>query len=223
MHLNFFSTQAGPRERQLQRRHNNPLFGSDNPVTQQQIQNAQQQDQKAAQDFMLQFRELVQRVVAMDKNIEGDAVLVIKAQLAQQYALCAGMYGDSSAVQVAIKKLISTISTTLRNASQNDPHALEKFLEDDEHTALHLQLCSYAIVSDILNPDKVIADDELVPALLSEPEDALQSALTLFPPERMAVMVTEAKGLLKQVEAAGHSLPLAWQRLSQMQNWLQSE
>ena len=96
-------------------------------------------------------------------------------------------------------------------------------LEDDEHTALHLQLCSHAIVSDILNPDKVIADDDLVPALLSEPEDALQSALTLFPPERMAVMVTEAKGLLKQVEAAGHSLPLAWQRLSQMQNWLQSE
>jgi hypothetical protein len=201
MHLNFFSTQAGPRERQLQRRHNNPLFGSDNPVTQQQIQNAQQQDQKAAQDFMLQFRELVQR----------------------QYAVCTGMCGDSSAVQVAIKKLISTISTTLRNASQSDPHALEKLLEDKEHTALHLQLCSYAIVSDILNPDKVIADDELVPALLSEPEDALQSALALFPPERIAAMVTEAKGLLKQVEAAGHSLPLAWQRLSQMQNWLQSE
>ena len=47
----FFSTQAGPRERQ--------------------IQNAQQQDQKAAQDFMLQFRELVQAVEEMTTNIQA--------------------------------------------------------------------------------------------------------------------------------------------------------
>lgn len=222
MHLNF-STQAGPRERQLQRRHNNPLFVSAAPVSQQQILSAREQDQKAAQDFMLQFRELVQRVVALDQNAESDTILLIKAQLEQQYAICTGMHGDSSAVQEAAKKLIHIIGTSLRKASQTDPHALEKLLKDEEHTALHLQLCGHAIVSDILNPDEVVAENELVPNLLSESEEALQSALALFPPERIAVMVSEAKDLLGQVEAAGHSLPAAWQRLAQMEKWLHGE
>lgn len=222
MHLNF-STQAGPRERQLQRRHNNPLFGTRQPVTQQQIGHAQQQDRQAAQEFMLEFRELVQRALALDKSAESDAVFLIKAQLEQQFAVCTGMHGDSSALQAAIRKLVSTIGTTLRTASQNDPDALEKLQNDEQHTALHLQLCSHAIVSDILNPDAVIADNELVPTLLSESEDALQSALALFPPERIAAMAEEAKGLLQQVEAAGHSLPNAWQNLAQMENWLRSE
>jgi hypothetical protein len=220
MNLNF-STQPGPRERQLQRRHNNPLFGTaSSPVTQAQVLQAQQQDKQAAQDFMVQFRELVQRVVSLDKNIESDAILLIKAQLEQQYAVCVGMHGDSTAIQAAIRKLISTIGTTLRNASQSDPHALEKLQKDDEHTVLHLQLCQHAIVSDILNPDEVIAADELVPALLGEQEDALQAALALFPPERVQAMVAEGKALLQQTETAGHSLPLAWQRLGQMESWL---
>lgn len=219
MNLNF-STQPGPRERQLQRRHNNPLFGTAAPVTQKQIEQARLQDKQAAQDFMVQFRELVQRVVALDKNIESDAILLIKAQLEQQYAVCVGMHGDSTAIQAAIKKLISTIGTTLRNASQSDPHALEKLQKDEEHTALHLQLSQHAIVSDILNPDEVIAEHELVPTLLGETEDALQAALALFPPERIAAMAEQGKALLQQTEAAGHSLPLAWQRLGQMENWL---
>jgi hypothetical protein len=222
MNLNF-STQSGPRERQLQRRHNNPLFAAQQPLTQRQIEQAQQQDKQAAQDFMVQFRELVQRVVALEKNAESDAILLIKAQLEQQYALCTGMHGDSSTLQAAIRKLLGTIGTTLRNASQSDAHALEKLHNDEEHTALHLQLCKHAIVSDILNPDEVIAENELVPTLLGEPEDALQSALALFPPERIAALAEEAKALLKQVEAAGHSLPGAWQRLAQMENWLHHE
>jgi hypothetical protein len=222
MHL-IFSTQPGPRERQLQRRHNNPLFAASTPVTQAQIAQAQQQDKQAAQDFMVQFRELVQRVVALDKNIESDAILLIKAQLEQQFAVCVGMHGDSTALQAAIRKLLSTIGSTLRNASQSDPHALEKLKSDEEHTALHLQLCQHAVVSDILNPDEVIAASELVPSLLSESEEALQAALALFPPERVQALVEEGKALLQQTEAAGHSLPLAWQRLGQVERWLQSE
>lgn len=227
MHLNF-STQPGPRERQLQRRHNNPLFGADSPagcqpISQSQVAQAQQEDRQAAQEFMVQFRELMQRVVALDKNIDSDAILLIKAQLEQQYALCVGMQGDSTAVQAATKKLISTISATLRNASQGDPHALEKLKDDEEHTALHLQMCQHVIVSDILNPDEVIAENELLPSLLGESEDALQAALALFPPERVQAIAEEGKALLGQIEAAGHSLPLAWQRLGQIERWLKSE
>ena len=129
--------------------------------------------------------------------------------------------GQPVAIQDAIKKLIHTISATLRNTSKNDPDALEKLSSDEAHTALHLQLCDYLIVSDILNPDEVIRDEEHIPTLLNESSAALQAALALFPPERINALIEEGKILLQKIEAEGHSLPEAWQRLAQMESWLQ--
>lgn len=218
-----FSTQPGPRERQLQRKLNNPFFSTSNPLTQATIQIAQQQDQVAMQQFMVQFRELVQRAANLDKNVESEVILLLKAQLEQQYTVCTGLPGNPAAIRDAIKKLITTISATLRDTSKNDPHALEKLGTDEEHTLLHLQLCEHQIVSDILNPDQIITHDEQVPTLLNESEDALQAALALFPPARISEMIDEGKTLLKNIEAKGHSLPVAWQRLGQMESWLQDE
>jgi len=175
------------------------------------------------QQFMEQFRELVQRVVTLDKNVESDVVLLLKAQLEQQYAVCTGLAGQPEALKEAIRKLIAAISSTLRAASQNDPDALEKLGKDEEHTALHLHLCDHLIVSDILNPDEIVGNDEQIPTLLNESEDALQAALALFPPERIKLMIEEAKALLNKIEAEGHSLPLAWQSLAQMESWLAGE
>lgn len=217
----IFSSQPGPRERQLQRKWNNPLFGTAGAaVTQQKIVVAQQQDQLAMQAFMEHFKELVQQAVKLDKNVESDVILLLKAQLEQQYAVCSGLPGQPAAIQDAIKKLIKAISTTLWNTSKDDPHALEKLSSDEEHTRLHLHLCDYLIVSDILSPDEIIGNDELIPTLLNESEDALQAALALFPPERIEIMVEEGQILLQKIETEGHSLPAAWQSLAQIETWL---
>ncbi len=218
-----FSKDPGPRERHLQRKFNNPLFAASATLTQQEIHNAQQQDIVAMQQFMEQFSELVQRAVALDKSVESDVVMLLKAQLEQQYAVCTGLPGRPVAMQDAIKKLIAAISATLRAASKDDPQALEKLTMDEEHTDLHFKLCDYLIVSDILNPDEIINDDEKILALLNEPEEALRAVLALFPPERIGTMVEEGKVLLRKIEAEGHGLALAWQRLAQMESWLQAE
>lgn len=218
-----FSERPGPRERHLQRKLNNPLFTVNAAITQQDIGFAQQQDQDSMQQFMEQFRELVQRAVKLDKNVESDVVLLLKAQLEQQYAVCTGLPGHPVTIQDAIKKLIAAISSTLRSTSRDDPHALEKLDNDEEHTSLHLQLCDHLVVSDILNPDEIISSDEQIATLLNEPEDALQAALALFPPERIRILITEGDILLSKIEAEGHGLPLAWQRLAQMENWLRGE
>ncbi len=213
-----FSSQPGPRERQLQRRLNNPLLGDTLKITDQAIRDARQHDQLAMHQFMEQFRDLVQRVVTLDKNVESDVILLLKAQLEHQYAVCTGLPGQPVALLNAIKKLINTISSTLRNASKDDPLALEKLSADEAHTALHFQLCDHLIVSDILNPDVVIRDDEQLPTLLGESEESLQAAIALFPSERITTLVDEGRVLLKRIEAEGHSLPSAWQRLAQMEN-----
>ena len=222
MTLNF-STQPGPRERHLQRKANNPLFSAAAALTQQNIQDARRQDYEAMLQFMEQFRELVQRTVKLDKNVESDVILLLKAQLEQQYAVCTGLQGQPVAIQEAIRKLIAAIGNTLRSTSKDDPHALEKLDSDEEHTLLHLLLCDHLLVSDILNPDEIISSDEQIATLLNESEDALQAALALFPPERISMMVSEGKTLLKKIETEGHSLPVAWQRLAQMESWLLGE
>jgi hypothetical protein len=222
MMLNF-SSLPGPRERQLQRRLNNPLFSAAAAITQQDINAAQQLDIATMQQFMEQFRDLVQRAVTLEKNVESEVILLLKAQLEQQYAVCTGLSGRPVAIQDAIKKLIAAISSTLRTTSKDDLHALEKLGKDEEHTLLHLQLCDHLIVSDILNPDEVISNDEQIPTLLNESEEGMQAALALFPPERIESLLDEGKALLKKIEAEGHSLPVAWQRLAQMENWLQRE
>jgi hypothetical protein len=215
-----FSKQPGPRERQLQRRLNNPLFTARISISQQDVNAAQSRDHVAMQQFMEEFRELVQRAVKLDKNVESETILLLKAQLEQQYAVCSGLSGQPVAIQDAIRKLISAISSTLRSTSQDDPHALEKLQKDEEHTQLHLHLCDQLIVSDILNPDEVIGSEELIPTLLNESSEGLQAALALFPPERIGLMIEDAKILLGRIEAEGHSLPDAWQRLGQMESWL---
>jgi hypothetical protein len=218
-----FSKQPGPRERQLQRRLNNPLFTARISISQQDVNAAQSRDHVAMQQFMEEFRELVQRAVTLDKNVESETILLLKAQLEQQYAVCSGLSGQPVAIQDAIRKLISAISSTLRSTSQDDPHALEKLQKDEEHTHLHLHLCDQLIVSDILNPDEVIGSEELIPTLLNESSEGLQAALALFPPERIGLMIEDAKILLGKIEAEGHSLPDAWQRLAQMESWLQPQ
>jgi hypothetical protein len=218
-----FSKQPGPRERQLQRRLNNPLFGASGMLRQQDVDTAQQLDHIAMQQFMEQFREVVQRALALDKNVESEVILMLKAQLELQYAVCTGLPGQPVAIQEAIKKLIGAISSTLRSTSRDDPHALEKLGNDEEYTRLHLLLCDQLIVSDILNPDEIISNEELMPTLFCETEVGLQAALAMFPPERIRFMIEEGIVLLKTVEAEGHSLPAAWQRLAQMENWLLGE
>ncbi len=215
-----FSIQPGPRERQLQRMYNNPLFASGDTITQKDLQNAIEQDKKALQKFTEQFRDLVQRAVKLDKNEERDVILKIKAQSEQLYAVCTGLPGDQTAFLDSLKKLINAVSKTLHSIKDDEPHAIETLREDDEYTALHLQLCNYTIVSDILNPDQNIGSEELVPTLLSESENGLQAALALFPPERLELMIEEGNQLLKNVESRGKNLPLAWQRLAEMENWL---
>ena len=215
-----FSLLPGPRERQLQRKLNNPLFTTPVVISQQDIHAAQQLDMVSMHQFMEQFRELVQRVVKLEANVDSEVVLLLKAQLEQQYAVCTGLQGKPLAIQDAIKKLVAAISATMKVSSKDDPHALEKLARDEEHTLLHFRLCDHLIVSDILNPDEVIKDEEQIPTLLNETEDELNAALALFPPERIALLVEEGKLLLKKIETEGHSLPDAWQRLGQMENWL---
>ena len=204
-----FSAKPGPRERQLQRKLNNPFFSATAPLTQATIQIAQQQDQIALEKFTARFRDLVQRAANLDKNVESEVILLLKAQLEQQYTLCTGLPGQPATICDAIKKLIITIIATLRDTSKNDPHALEKLATDEEHSMLHLQLCEHQIVSDILNPDVIIPEHEQTPTLLNESGDALQAALTLFPPERIKVMIDEGKALLKNIESGGNRVSAA--------------
>ena len=215
-----FSDSPGPRERHLQRKHNNPLFGESESITQRDVALARMKDETALHQFMEIFRETVERAVKLDQTVDSEVLLLLKAQLEQLYAVASGLPGRPPQIRDAIRKLVAAIHSTMTLSSANDPHALEKLEHEDEHTRLHYYLCDFVIVSDMLNPDGIITEEEQLPALLNEEEESMQAALALFPPESIAQMVEEGKMLLGRIDAAGHSLPDAWQRLAQMESWL---
>lgn len=215
-----FSDSPGPRERHLQRKASNPLFGAAAALTQHDVALARLKDEEALQQYMEAFRETVQRAVKLDASVESEVLLLLKVQLEQLYAVASGLPGRPQQIRDAIRKLVSAIHSTMVTASASDPHALEKLERDEAQTRLHYYLCDFTVVSDMLNPDGIISEEDQLPALLNEGEEALQAALAIFPPESIAQMVEEGKSLLGKIDAEGHSLPQAWQRLAQMESWL---
>lgn len=215
-----FSAKPGPAERHLQRKMNNPLFGDAAAISQQDIDAAQQKDSVAVEQFKQYFHDTVQRVVKLEQSVDSEVILTMKVQLEQLYAVATGLQGKPEQIPEAIRKLIAAINASMRSASANDAHALEKMDKDDEQTELHFYLCDFLVVSDLLNPERAISDEEFVPTLLNEDEAGLRAALALFPPEMIAEMIEQAGLLLKKIEIEGHDLPHAWDRLAQMENWL---
>lgn len=215
-----FSAKPGPAERHLQRKMNNPLFGDSALISQRDIDAAQQKDSAAVEQFRQYFHETVQKVVKLEKSVDSELILTLKAQLEQLYAVSTGLQGKPEQIPDAIRKLIDAINSSMRSAAANDADALEKMDRDDEQTRLHFYLSDFLVVSDLLNPERAISDEEFVPTLLNEDEAGLRAALALFPPEMIAEMIEQAGLLLKKIEIDGHDLPHAWDRLAQMENWL---
>ena len=122
-----FSPAPGPRERQLRRKYQNPLFGPlGNHITQEDVNAARQEDQTALQEFLQDFQALIQEAVDLKPNTESEIILDLKERLDQCYTRCCAMPGKHEEIKVAINKLIQVIMQAVRQGAVNDPVALDK-------------------------------------------------------------------------------------------------
>lgn len=215
----MFSSKPGMRERHLRRKYQNPLFG-DLTITAADIEQAQQQDEDEVNQFLNHFRDLVQQSVELDPNADPDVVLKLKEMLDKSYEQCAGLVGDQEELKGMIKRLLQSIMQAMWKGVGEDAQAQSKLRDEEQARQAHFSLLEYPLVGDLIRPDSVIDESELVAVLLSESADNVRMAMQLFNPEQQVILCQQAVELIERLAQDGSVPETARQRLAEMESLL---
>jgi hypothetical protein len=209
--------KPGIREQHVLRRRNNPLFDeARRVVTSEELATARLDDGRELDLFMEEFQSLVQRAVDLTANTPSETVLEIKAALDKAYQQACALPGDQTKIKQAISRLVEAIMHAIRKGSGDDALARQEL--DDEETArrAHFSLQEYPLITALIHPESPIGENELIPSLLSEPEQTLAPSLTIFDTAQMAVLCEDARVFLSQRDP-DRTLGDAWRRLELME------
>lgn len=220
MSLNFLS-QPGARERHLQRQYKNPLFSVEQrEFDEQRIAGARYMDEKEEAEFTEQFHNLLAEVAQLKPNEGSEKMLDLKSRLDQSYEQSCGLPGERNNEKLAISQLVNVIMNSIWKGAEGDAEAEQNLKEEELARTTHYQLLAFPLVADLLRPRSPIAQDQLVPTLLSESETAFSAAFQLFDKEHQELIYQQAKLLLEEHKQEQDNLSQAWKRLEQMSQLL---
>jgi hypothetical protein len=197
-----FSNKPGRHERHLLRKLDNPLFPR--PVidpADEEILEAQRLDHEELLAYITELRQLVQQAIELKPNEESQIILDLKADLDKSYEKACTMADEQEGNKQAIHQLINVIMRTIRVNATGDSRAEQELNEEEQARALHFTLLEQPIVPDLLDPETLISEDELVPCLLSESKEGLEAALELFDEEQRAQLVAQAEQLVEAMDS----------------------
>ena len=215
----IFSDLPGHRERYLKRKYNNPLFGNCT-VSLIEIEKARLADTAEAEAFLGYFRDLVKQAVDFKPTADADVILKLKELLDKAYEQTAGLPGNQKEIKSMLKRLLAAIMQAMWKGIGNDPVAQQKLEMEEQARAQHFAMLEQPLIADLLRPDSLIEEDELVPTLLSESAQALTSAMQLFSPAQQIQMVQKATSLLTTADATHPLVQAAHTHLHEMQGML---
>ncbi len=208
-----FPQHTGIREQHLLRKKDNPIFNeSERNVSNEALAKARMEDGVEMDTFISDFQALVQRSVALEPNTPSETILDIKEQLDRSYQQCCALPGDQTAIKAAIRKLIEAIMRAVESGIGNDAYARQQLEEEALARELHFKLQELPLVAALTAANSPVAENELIPSLLSEPADTLTSTLQLFDETQMATIFSEASAFMQRQDPE-RKLMEAWQRL----------
>lgn len=191
-----FSELPGRHERHYRRRIDNPLFEPVAVLDDEQLLEMQRMDHEELVAFVDQLRATVGRAVELKPNEESEVILKLKEDLERLYETSAGLAEDQSNNQAAITQLMAVILRSIRANTGGDTLAEQEMAMEQQARDLHFELLKEPLVADLLHPESVVGEDQLVPTLLSSETLALEQALTLFDEVQRAELVQQAQALL---------------------------
>jgi hypothetical protein len=202
------SENPGAFERHLIRRYNNPLFQErQTKVNSDTLMEVQKKDHDILQQFMVDFKVTMTKVVTFKPNEDSEVILGVKDKLDKLYATSASVADDQTRVRESIKKLLGVIMQSVRQGAGNDAHALQELDQEEGAREANFQFLESKLVADILDPDSPIENDDLIPTLLSvEDKDELALATQLFDLEQISFLLAEGEELLNTLEKEGEDL-----------------
>ncbi|MGB5834064.1 MAG: hypothetical protein WBG92_19050 [Thiohalocapsa sp.] len=202
-----FTQSPGRRERQLRRRHNNPLFAwPPEEVLPEQLLMAQQADHEDLGAFRASLRDIVRRAAELPADAGSEIVLGLKRELERHFEQCCGLPENQERERTAIRRLIDVIMRTVRRHVETDPLAIQEL--DDETVAreIHFRLLEQPLVADLLHAESPIAPQDLTPTLLSASPPEVDAACQIFSDTQLRIIVDEAAALRTHLSDAGLDL-----------------
>jgi len=198
------SENPGAHERHLIRRHDNELFGDrSTEVDSDSLQNAQKKDHDLLQQFMLEFREVMQTSVALKPNEDSEIILAVKNNLDKLYAHSVSVADDQTKVRQSLEKLISVVMQSIKQGAEDDPQALQELAQEEAAREAHFAFLQSKLVADILDPDSPIKNEDLLPSLLCAEKDDLALATQLFDLEQIEFLLQQGKLLIDELDGKG--------------------
>ncbi|MEJ2694898.1 MAG: hypothetical protein P8166_18250, partial [Candidatus Thiodiazotropha sp.] len=131
------------------------------------------------------------------------------------YETACRLADDQSPNKEAIRKLVAVIMRAVRNGAGNDSLAQQELEQEELARATHYELLEQPLVADLLDPDTLIGEEELLPVLLSAERDAFEAALTLFDPSQLSQLSKQGERLLQSLQE-GEALQACRQRVEQI-------
>ena len=170
--------------------------------------------------FLTSLRKMVGQAVDLKPNVESQVVLDLKGELEKLYEIACGLADDHTGNKTAIRQLISVIMGTIQRGATGDSLAEQELAQEDEARATHFELLEHSLIADLLHPESLVMEDELVPVLLSEEEAQVEAALGLFDREQLSQIKENAEALLHELAADREAHVVYWQNLEQIRNRL---
>jgi hypothetical protein len=190
----LFSELPGRFERHLMRKHDNPLFqGAQNPLTQEQLTEAQRLDHEELVAYIESLRKLVGEAVALGPHEQSDVILELKERLDKAYETACRLADDQTPNKQAILKLVEVIMRAVWKGAGNDTLAHQELQQEEAARKTHFALLEHPLVADMLDPESQISEDELLPALLSAEQNEFEAAVTLFDPTQLAELCRQGE------------------------------
>lgn len=206
--------RPGVHEAHLLRKRDNPLFPpAARAVGQRDLAAARLQDGLDRDSFMEEFRSLVERAVNIEPNAASDDVLAIKEALDHAYQKACALPGDQSEIRAAIRKLLAVIMRAVSAGIGNDAYAARQLEEEAMAREMHFSLQELPLVAALTHAQSPVAEDELVPSLLSEDDADLTRCLALFDENQLAAICHDGDSLLQRIDP-DRTLDAAWRRLA---------
>jgi len=197
----MYSELPGRHERHLLRKQDNPLFPEDQRnLTQSQLTEAQRLDHEELEAYIRDLRKLVGEAVALGPHEQSDVILELKERLDQAYETACRLADDQTPNKEAIRKLVAVIMRAVWKGAGNDTLAHQELEQEEAARATHYELLENSLVADLLDPDSLIREEELLPVLLSADEEAFNAAVTLFDPGQIQALSAQGGPLLQDLD-----------------------
>ena len=198
-----FSANPGARERQLQRRYNNPLFSERGNVTSEELAEARDADTQERNEFYTKFQGILQQIADFSAQVESEKILETKQKIDQMHEQAAGLAGENQQAIDGLVRLQAMIMQAIGQGAQGDSKAMKELEEEAAARELHQQLLQHKLVCDLLRPDTPIGQNELAPTILASDTDAIRAAMVMFQPETLQALIESCETLLTQLEQQG--------------------